>query len=177
MYRYNTASSEANTRTNLASSPSEASSTTPPWLSTAPPWLCARTRRRQGGVTLTLTSHSPHLTRKYISHSHESCTHRHTRTHTHTHTHAHTRTHTHAHTRTHTQHTQYTHVSVKRGPWVAGTCRMGPRGSRAAVVDDQLRVHGLRGIRVVGSAVAPGGDSCATCIQLTHSLKAPGCKP
>lgn len=35
------------------------------------------------------------------------------------------------------------------------TCRMGPAGSTWAVVDDQLRVHGLEGLRVIDASVMP----------------------
>lgn len=38
---------------------------------------------------------------------------------------------------------------------VMGTCRMGPRSDPTAVVDDELRVHGLEGLRVVDASIMP----------------------
>ena len=35
------------------------------------------------------------------------------------------------------------------------TCRMGPAGTSWAVVDDQLRVHGLEGLRVIDASIMP----------------------
>ena len=35
------------------------------------------------------------------------------------------------------------------------TCRMGPADAKWAVVDDQLRVHGLQGLRVVDASIMP----------------------
>src|SRR5216683_2754811 len=35
------------------------------------------------------------------------------------------------------------------------TCRMGPADSSWAVVDDQLRVHGLQGLRVIDASIMP----------------------
>ena len=37
----------------------------------------------------------------------------------------------------------------------AGTCRMGPRSDQGAVVDDQLRLHGLAGLRVIDASIMP----------------------
>jgi choline dehydrogenase len=37
----------------------------------------------------------------------------------------------------------------------AGTCRMGPATDPTAVVDDQLRVHGLQGLRVIDASIMP----------------------
>ena len=38
---------------------------------------------------------------------------------------------------------------------VMGTCRMGPRTDSTSVVDDQLRVHGLEGLRVIDASIMP----------------------
>jgi choline dehydrogenase len=43
-----------------------------------------------------------------------------------------------------------------------GTCRMGPPDDRMAVVDPQLRVRGIRGLRVIDSSVMPTMPSANT---------------
>ncbi len=43
-----------------------------------------------------------------------------------------------------------------------GTCRMGPRSDPTAVVDDELRVHGLGGLRVADASIMPFVPSANT---------------
>ncbi|MFP6736568.1 MAG: choline dehydrogenase [Rhodospirillales bacterium] len=52
-----------------------------------------------------------------------------------------------------------------------GTCKMGAGNGDGAVVDDQLRVHGLRGLRVVDASVMPtitGGNTNAPTIMIAE---------
>lgn len=44
-----------------------------------------------------------------------------------------------------------------------GACRMGPRTDPSAVVDDQLRVYGLEGLRAADSSIMPTMPSANTC--------------
>jgi choline dehydrogenase len=50
-----------------------------------------------------------------------------------------------------------------------GTCRMGPDGDPMAVLDDELRVRGVRGLRVADASVmpnVPGGNTNAPAIMV-----------
>ena len=40
-----------------------------------------------------------------------------------------------------------------------GTCRMGPASDKSTVVDDQLRMHGMEGLRVVDASIMPNMPS------------------
>jgi choline dehydrogenase len=44
-----------------------------------------------------------------------------------------------------------------------GTARMGPKAEQGDVVDTQLRVHGLQGLRVVDASIMPNIVSANTC--------------
>jgi choline dehydrogenase len=44
---------------------------------------------------------------------------------------------------------------TETGYHASGTCKMGPVGDPQAVVDPQLRVHGLNGLRVVDASIMP----------------------
>lgn len=43
-----------------------------------------------------------------------------------------------------------------------GTARMGPASDKTSVVDDQLRVHGLQGLRIVDASIMPNMPSANT---------------
>jgi choline dehydrogenase len=45
---------------------------------------------------------------------------------------------------------------------LSGSCRMGPHGDPESVVDDQLRVHGLDGLRIVDASIMPAVPSANT---------------
>ena len=51
----------------------------------------------------------------------------------------------------------------------SGTCMMGPSANPTAVVDHELRVHGLAGLRVADASIMPtvvSGDTNAACIMI-----------
>jgi choline dehydrogenase len=51
----------------------------------------------------------------------------------------------------------------------SGTCAMGPAANRMAVVDHELRVHGLAGLRVADASIMPtvvSGNTNAACIMI-----------
>jgi len=52
-----------------------------------------------------------------------------------------------------------------------GTCKMGPAGDKLAVVDSELRVHGVEGLRVVDASIMPiipGGNTNAPTIMVAE---------
>ena len=51
----------------------------------------------------------------------------------------------------------------------AGTCRMGPASDRAAVVDADLRVHGVEGVRIADASIMPvivNAPTHAACVMV-----------
>ena len=53
---------------------------------------------------------------------------------------------------------EFLEAAKKRGTTTfhpSGTCRMGPASDPVAVVDDQLRVRGLEGLRVIDASIMP----------------------
>ncbi|MFN0249797.1 MAG: GMC family oxidoreductase [Kofleriaceae bacterium] len=52
-----------------------------------------------------------------------------------------------------------------------GTCKMGPRTDPSAVVDAELRVHGIRGLRVADASIMPsiiGGNTNAPTVMIAE---------
>jgi choline dehydrogenase len=57
----------------------------------------------------------------------------------------------------------------------AGTCRMGPASDRDAVVDSQLRVHGIEGLRVADASIMPtivNAPTHAACVMIGEKCAA-----
>ena len=53
----------------------------------------------------------------------------------------------------------------------AGTCRMGPASDRAAVVDTDLRVHGIDGLRIADASIMADDRECADARRLRHDWR------
>jgi choline dehydrogenase len=52
-----------------------------------------------------------------------------------------------------------------------GTCKMGPQTDPLAVVDAELRVHGLRGLRIADASIMPsiiGGNTNAPTVMIAE---------
>jgi choline dehydrogenase len=58
---------------------------------------------------------------------------------------------------------------------LAGTCRMGPASDRHAVVDAELRVHGIEGVRVADASIMPeivNAPTHAACVAIGEKCAA-----
>jgi len=65
----------------------------------------------------------------------------------------------------------YIRESVHTANAIVGTCRMGQATDRLAVCDPEMRVHGVRGLRVCDSSVMPklpGGQSGAGTVMIAE---------
>ena len=66
---------------------------------------------------------------------------------------------------------QYIRETAETGFHPSGTCRMGP-GSNS-VVNDELKIHGLNGIRVADASIfptIPSGNTNAACIMVGEKV-------
>jgi choline dehydrogenase len=57
---------------------------------------------------------------------------------------------------------EYARTTGLTGHHVCGSCKMGPRRERMAVVDHELRVHGLEGLRIADASIMPSVPSANT---------------
>ena len=64
---------------------------------------------------------------------------------------------------------------VTTGQHLTGTCKMGPSSDQMAVVDEELRVHGVEGLRVADASIMPNtvrANTNATTIMIGERLAA-----
>lgn len=69
----------------------------------------------------------------------------------------------------------YIRRSVHSSNAIVGTCKMGRAGDGSSVVDNQLRVHGVEGLRVVDASVVPkipGGQTGAPVVMIAERAAA-----
>jgi choline dehydrogenase-like flavoprotein len=69
----------------------------------------------------------------------------------------------------------YVRSSLHSGNAVVGSCRMGMSAEDGAVVDEKLRVHGVRGLRVIDASVIPvipGGQTGAATVMIAERAAA-----
>ena len=71
--------------------------------------------------------------------------------------------------------------NVTTSQHISGTCKMGPDGDPMAVVDQQCRVKGLEGLRVIDASVMPdcirANTNCTTIMiaeRMADRIKAGG---
>nr|7AV4_AAA Chain AAA, Fatty acid photodecarboxylase, chloroplastic [Chlorella variabilis] len=70
---------------------------------------------------------------------------------------------------------EYIRRSIHSSNAITGTCKMGNAGDSSSVVDNQLRVHGVEGLRVVDASVVPkipGGQTGAPVVMIAERAAA-----
>lgn len=70
---------------------------------------------------------------------------------------------------------QFVRVKADSIYHAAGTCRMGPASDRDAVVDSELRVHGIDGLRVADASIMPAivnAPTHAACVMIGEKCAA-----
>ena len=66
---------------------------------------------------------------------------------------------------------EYIRSSLHSANAVVGSCRMGQSASEGAVVDSELRVHGVRNLRIIDASVLPvipGGQTGAATVMVAE---------